>query len=80
MPFFKYHYRNPDPKFRPKFQHILLSLLDDDDALQAIPEEDKATHTMAGVLGSPLEAGYYMYLQEQYRYRKNEEDMQQTKL
>ena len=71
--------RNPEPKSRPTFRQLLLSLLGNDESLLMIPEEEKATHTLAAVLGSPLEAGYHMYLDDQQRYRTLDE-MQLTEL
>ena len=61
------------------FRQILLSLLGDDNSLLMVPEEDKATHSLAGVLGSPLKAGYSMYLSEQHRYQAGS-DVQMTKM
>ena len=62
-------HRNPAPYARPTFQQILLTLLGDDRALLAVPTEERATHSLAGVLGSPLEAGYGMYLSRQHSYQ-----------
>ncbi|CAI8019033.1 Ephrin type-A receptor 8 (Fragment) [Geodia barretti] len=59
---------NPDPAERPTFQQILLTLLGDDKALLAVPTEERASHSLAGVLGSPLEAGHSMYLNRQNSY------------
>ena len=64
-------HRHPDSAERPKFQKILLTLLGDDKALLAVPTEEGATHSLAGVLGSPLEAGHGMYLNKQNCYLAN---------
>ena len=61
-------HRNPTQADRPTFQKILLTLLGDDKALLAVPTEERATHSLAGVLGSPLEAGHGMYLTRQQSY------------
>ena len=61
-------HRNPDPAERPTFQQILLTLLGDDKALLAVPTEERASHSLAGVLGCPLEAGHSMYLNRQNSY------------
>ena len=62
-------YRNPTPADRPTFRDILHTLLGDDKALLAVPEEERATHSLAGVLGSPLDAGKGMYLSRQNCYQ-----------
>ena len=52
---------------RPSFRDLLLALLDNQ--VLSIPQEDLDTHSHAGVLGSPLEAGEYMYRDIQDRYQ-----------
>lgn len=47
---------------RPKFREVLLSLLKDKENVLAIPQEALDSHQLAGVLGSPIEAGDGMYL------------------
>ena len=53
---------------RPSFRQILLSLLDTPEMVLSIPQEDLGTHHLAGVLGSPLEAGKNMYRDLHERY------------
>ena len=53
-------YRNPEAAERPTFHDILLTLLGDDKTILAVPTEERATHSLAGVLESPLEAGQGM--------------------
>jgi hypothetical protein len=66
--FFPSQYRNPVATNRPGFREVLLSLLDNAEEMISIPPEALDTHPLAGVLGSPLEAGENMYpdLQSQY--------------
>ena len=54
---------------RPSFRDLLLALLDDPKVVLSIPPEALDTHSHAGVLGSPLEAGEHMYRDLQYRYQ-----------
>ena len=63
-----YNYRNPVAAHRPGFREVLLSLLGSPEEVLSIPPESLDTHPLAGVLGSPLEAGENMYsdLQNQY--------------
>ena len=69
------------PADRPKFRQVLLSLLGDDGSLLAGPGEDGgATHSLAGVLGSPLEAGHSLYLTTQHRYQQSHQDIQMTEM
>ena len=60
--------RNPVPSGRPAFRQLALSLSGTKDKLLFIPSEALSTHKLAGVLGSPIEAGRGMYadLQNQY--------------
>ena len=53
---------------RPEFREVLLSLLGNPEEMTSIPLEALDSHPLAGVLGSPLEAGENMYsdLQSQY--------------
>ena len=69
-------HRNPSPAARPTFRQVLLSLLGDDSSILAVPAEERATHSLASVLGSPLDAGHSMYLSTQHRYPTN--DIQST--
>ena len=63
-------YRNPVATNRPGFREVLLSLLGTPEEVLSIPREALDTHPLAGVLGSPLEAGENMYpdLHNQYYY------------
>ena len=54
--------------FRPKFSDLALILVSDRKVVLTIPQEELATHPLAGVLGAPLEAGEGMYLDLQNRY------------
>ena len=60
--------RNPNAANRPRFREILLSLAENSDRVLSIPREALKTHHLAGVLGSPLEAGneMYTYLRDGY--------------
>ena len=60
--------RNPVASQRPSFREILLSLLGTPETVLSIPQEDLETHLLAGMLGSPLEAGENMYCDLQNRY------------
>ena len=66
--FFLLHYRNPVATNRPGFREVLLSLLGNPEEMTSIPLEALDTHPLAGVLGSPLEAGENMYLDLQSQY------------
>ena len=57
---------------RPSFREILLSLIDNPDEVLSIPEEALVTHPLAGVLGSPLEAGENLYHDLRVRYLAND--------
>ena len=63
-------HRNPASDQRPKFRELLLSLLNDKDDVLAIPQKALDTHPLAGVLGSPLEAGEGMYLDLKLMFEK----------
>lgn len=68
-------HRNSVPSRRPAFRQLTLSLSGSKDKLLFIPSEVLSTHRLAGVLGSPLEAGKQMYteLQNQYLSDSNED-------
>ena len=53
---------------RPKFSDLALILVGDRKEVLAVPQEDLATHPLAGVLGAALDAGEGMYLDLQNRY------------
>ena len=53
---------------RPSFRELLLTLLGNPKAVLSIPREALNTHNLAGVLGSPLEAGTNMYRDLQNKY------------
>jgi hypothetical protein len=59
---------NPTPAARPTFRQVLQTLLGEDRSLLEVLEEARASHSLAGVLGSPLEAGHRMYLARQHCY------------
>ena len=62
--------RHPTEVERPKFRSIHLCLCDNLEDVLSIPQEALDTHQLAGVLGSPLEAGEKMYedLKRKYYY------------
>ena len=60
--------RNPVASNRPAFREILLTLLGSSEEVLSIPPVAVDTHHLAGVLGSPLDAGENMYQDLQYRY------------
>ena len=60
--------RHPDPKKRPGFNDIMLTLLQNDQCLLDIPEEDRSSHPQAGILGASLEAGENMHRTLQNMY------------
>ena len=57
---------------RPKYQAILTSLLEEPQKVLRIPQEDAASHSLACMLGSPLEAGVKMYPDLQITYLPND--------
>lgn len=61
--------RNPSPDSRPGFQDVLVSLLEDEQQVLAIPIDDASTCHLASCLGASLKAGYkmYPYLQGLYK-------------
>ena len=65
---FNSFFRHPLSAQRPSFRHILLSLLASPDRALFIPPEALRTHTLARVLGAPLEAGENMYSDLRDRY------------
>ena len=56
---------------RPSFRELLLILLGNPKAVLSIPREALSTHNLAGVLGSPLEAGANMYRDLLNKYYEN---------
>jgi len=60
--------RHPDSSLRPGFRDLLLALLQNVEVVLAIPEDARATHAQASVLGAPLEAGEQMYHDLQQTY------------
>ena len=60
--------RNPATDERPTFRELLLPLISDQETAMAVPQEDIATHQLAGALGAPLEAGERMYKDLQIKY------------
>ena len=60
--------RHPDPKKRPNFNDMMLSLLTCDKDILLVPKEECSRHPEAGILGSDLQAGVCLYkdLQESY--------------
>ncbi len=60
--------RHPASTARPKYQAILTSLLEDPKKVLHIPQCDASSHSLACILGSPLEAGLKMYPDIQSTY------------
>ena len=60
--------RNPIAASRPSFREIFLSLLDTPEDVLSIPPEALDTHHLAGIIGSPLEAGENMYIDLRDKY------------
>ena len=65
--------RNPVAAQRPSFRELLLTLLNIPNAILSIPQEALDTHSLAGVLGSTLNAGEDMYRDLQNRYMVEED-------
>ena len=53
---------------RPSFRELLLTLLGNKKVVLSIPRGALNTHNLAGVLGSPLNAGERMYRDLQNKY------------
>ena len=53
---------------RPSFRELFLALTGDISQVLLIPQTDGEIHPLAGVLGSPLEAGKNMYKDLQNKY------------
>ena len=64
-------YRNPTTEERPTFRELLLPLISNQETAMVVPQEDLATHQLAGVLGAPLEAGERMYKDLQLKYHRS---------
>ena len=62
---------------RPSFRKLFLTLLDNPEEVLSVPTEILGTHHLAGVLGSPLEAGQSLYRDLQDRYLQMEVDYQE---
>ena len=67
-------YRNPVPSRRPAFRQLTLSLSGTKDKLLFVPSDVLSAHMLAGVLGSPLEAGKLMYTDLQNQYLDDSND------
>ena len=53
--------RDPHAGSRPRFRELAIILTGNLQDMLSIPQEALDTHKLAGVLGSPLEAGKNMY-------------------
>ena len=53
---------------RPSFREVVQALLEHEDSLLHIPPEALSSHSQAGMLGAPLEAGMLMYTGTQEMY------------
>ena len=65
------HLRHPEANKRPSFREVVQALLEHEDSLLHIPPEALSSHSQAGMLGAPLEAGMLMYTDTQEMYRDN---------
>ena len=54
-------FRHPEVVDRPSFREVVQALLEHEDSLLHIPPEALSSHSQAGMLGAPLEAGTLMY-------------------
>ena len=61
-------YRHPTATDRPSFRELFLALTGEKSQVLHIPQTDDEIHPLAGVLGSPLEAGKNMYKDLQNKY------------
>ena len=62
---------------RPSFRELLLTVLDSPEKVLLIPPGTLSTHHLAGVLGSPLEAGESLYRDLQDKYLQMDNDYQE---
>ena len=63
---------------RPSFRKLFLTLVDSPEEVLSVPTETLGTYNLAGVLGSPLEAGQNLYRDLQDRYLQVEVDYQEV--
>lgn len=61
---------------RPSFRKLFITLLDNPKEVLSAPAGVLDTHSLAGMLGSPLEAAGSLYRDLQDRYLQVEEDYQ----
>ena len=61
-------YRHPFASNRPGFRELTIVLTGSHLTLLHIPQKDLHAHKLAGVLGSPLEAGKNMYTDLQNKH------------
>ena len=64
--------RNPKSEDRPKFREVFLSLISNKEIVLDIPHRELTSHPLAGVLGSPLEAGDGMYMDLKLKYQNKD--------
>ena len=62
---------------RPSFRELLLTLLNNPEEVLSIPPGTLGTQHLAGVLGSPLEAGEGLYRDLRDRYLQTDDDYQE---
>jgi hypothetical protein len=62
---------------RPSFRELLLILLGNPEQVLSIPAGTLGTHHLAGVLGSPLDAGESLYRDLRDRYLQMDDDYQE---
>ena len=62
---------------RPSFRELLLTLLNNPEEVLSVPPGTLGTHHLAGVLGSPLEAGESLYRDLRDRYLQTADDYQE---
>ena len=61
-------FRDPVAGNRPRFREIVIVLTGSSQDVLSIPQEALDVHRLAGVLGSPMEAGKNMYSDLQNKY------------
>lgn len=69
-------HRNPVAAHRPSFRKLFITLLDSPEEVLSVSTGMLGAHHLAGVLGSPLEAGESLYRDLQDRYLQVDDDYQ----
>ena len=66
--------RHPLARNRPEFRELTIVLTGSHSTVLRIPQKDLHVHKLAGVLGSPLEAGKNMYTDLQNKHLSESEN------